>query len=278
MARMKVILQKKIEGALYDIMPQTDATNVFYDGRTLAAVIAEILTDADELGALASKDEVSYTDLAVALKQLIDGKSDKGSTLAAYGINDAYTKAQIDGMISGAFRFRGIKDYVSELPATGMRDGDVWQVRYDGTSGTTPIDAEFAWNGTEWVELGRGIVDMSDYATLDYVNGELAAKVDKVTGKGLSSNDFTATHIQQLNNAVPSARTVNGKPLTSDIALTAADVGAMSATGVVDVPHGGTGGTTQASARAGIGASRIYYGTNAPIDMVEDDLFMQLVD
>lgn len=33
--------------------------------------------------------------------------------------------------------------------------------------------------------------DLSGYATTEYVNGELAKKVDKVEGKGLSTNDFT---------------------------------------------------------------------------------------
>lgn len=33
--------------------------------------------------------------------------------------------------------------------------------------------------------------DLSGYATTEYVNGELSKKVDKVEGKGLSTNDFT---------------------------------------------------------------------------------------
>ena len=54
------------------------------------------------LGALASKSEVAEADLASALKTKIDGKADKATTLAGYGITDTYTKSGVDDAISGA--------------------------------------------------------------------------------------------------------------------------------------------------------------------------------
>ena len=53
--------------------------------------------------------------------------------------------------------------------------------------------------------------------------------------------------------AVPLSRTVNGKPLSEDLMLTAADVGAMSAEGIVPISRGGTGQVTSEGARNALG-------------------------
>ena len=109
----------------------------------------------------------------------------------------------------------------------------------------------------------------SNFATTTALN----SKVDKVTGKGLSTNDYTTAEKDKLasienganktvidtalsstsanpvqnkaiytkfnsmqsniDNKVPSSRTVNGKALTADITLSASDVGALPNTTVI---------------------------------------------
>ena len=51
-------------------------------------------------GALADKDAVAETDLENALAVKINNKADKTTTLAGYGITDAYTKDEVDGFLS----------------------------------------------------------------------------------------------------------------------------------------------------------------------------------
>lgn len=65
-----------------------------------------------------------------------------------------YTKTDIDGKVSGVFHFKDTADSKEALPTTGNTAGDVYQVG----------DREYAWNGTEWVELGF-VVDLSSHAT-----------------------------------------------------------------------------------------------------------------
>ena len=65
-----------------------------------------------------------------------------------------YTKTDIDGKVSGVFHFKGTADNKEALPANGNTTGDVYQVG----------DREYAWNGTEWVELGF-VIDLSGHAT-----------------------------------------------------------------------------------------------------------------
>ena len=120
------------------------------------------------------------------------------TSLGGYGITDAYTKTEIDGMVSGVLHYKGTKATVSALPSSGNTTGDTWHVTADGS--------EWAWDGSDWQELGTA-VDLSGY--------------------------------------VPTSRTVNGKALTSDISLTASDVSALpSNTTYVSSFNGDTGAIT----------------------------------
>lgn len=60
----------------------------------------------------------------------------------------------------------------------------------------------------------------------DIIDSALQGKVDKVSGKGLSANDYTTAEKAKVAAAVPNTRKVNGKALSADITLNAADVGA----------------------------------------------------
>lgn len=67
-------------------------------------------------GALASLDKVSEENLSEALAALINGKADKATTLAGYGITDAYTKTEADGLLGGK------ADKASTLAGYGITD------------------------------------------------------------------------------------------------------------------------------------------------------------
>lgn len=125
------------------------------------------------------------------LQGTVDGKAAKATTLAGYGITDAYTKTEIDGKLTGAMHYKGQKPTFAELPAEGNQNGDVWDVQADGYN--------YAWNGTGWDKLS-GTVDLSAYATTEWVNTQLANKVNIETGKGLSTNDYTTTEKHKLAN------------------------------------------------------------------------------
>lgn len=85
------------EGAEMTVKAYVDAGDAKVDAK-----VAALSTKVNNLGKLAAKDEVAEADLAKALKTKIDGKADKATTLAGYGITDAYTKSGADDTISGA--------------------------------------------------------------------------------------------------------------------------------------------------------------------------------
>lgn len=68
-------------------------------------------------GALATKDEVAKADLAAALKTEIEGKADASTTLAGYGITNAFTKDEVNAKISSTYKPKGT------LAAAGLVPG-----------------------------------------------------------------------------------------------------------------------------------------------------------
>ena len=68
------------------------------------------------------------------------------------------TASDVNTLISSALTtvmdYKGTVATVANLPSTGNKNGDVYHV--------TATDGEYAWNGTEWEELGSTI-DLSGY-------------------------------------------------------------------------------------------------------------------
>ena len=82
--------------------------------------------------------------------------------MAGYGIADAYTKDEVDAKMSSALEYKGSKDTYADLPTTGNKKGDVWNiVNADAAHGVNAGD-NVAWNGTTWDVLA-GTMDLSAY-------------------------------------------------------------------------------------------------------------------
>ena len=125
----------------------------------------------------------------------------KPTTLSGYGITDAYTKTQVDGLVSGVLHYKGTKATVSALPTSGNTTGDVWHITADGS--------EWAWDGSAWQELGTA-VDLSGYAQLS--GASFTGPVtfgDSVTADELETGDLVVTGAASFTNNI-SANTING--------------------------------------------------------------------
>lgn len=88
--------------------------------------------------------------------------------------------------ISSALRYKGTVSTYSDLPSSDQSVGDLWNVETaDATHGIKAGD-NVVWNGTAW-DVQGGTIDLTGYAKTSDLDG----KVDKVSGKDLSTNDFT---------------------------------------------------------------------------------------
>ena len=144
-------------------------------------------------------------------------------------LSDYATKDYVDTGISSAisalgtvFVVKGRVDSVDALPNTDNKSGDVYLV------GTQDADnfAEYYWTGTLWDFMGQTTeIDLSNYYTKDVtyskteVDNLLAAKVNNVEGKGLSTEDFTT----ELKNRLNSLKNYDDTALTGRVAAIEAD-------------------------------------------------------
>ena len=172
-----------------------------------------------------------------SLTTTVNGKANKATTISGYGITDAYTKKEVDAKVSSVYKYKGSVANESALPTEGQVVGDVYNLEDTGMN--------VAWTGEGWDKLGS-VVDLTPYLTKEdagrtyaakattlagygitdaytktAANTELDKKVDKVTGKGLSTNDYTTAEKTKLTGIATGAEVnkidavkVNGTALT----------------------------------------------------------------
>ena len=127
------------------------------------------------------------------------GKKADASTLSSYVTKtSAETTYAKKGDITNVYKYKGSVTDSTKLPTTGQTTGDVYNIETAG--GGYKAGDNVAWNGDAWDNLS-GIVDLSAYATTSAIDEKLAKKVDKVEGKGLSTNDYTAAEKTKLSKA-----------------------------------------------------------------------------
>lgn len=101
-------------------------------------------------------------DVNTDLSAKIAAKQSPATSLAGYGITDAYTKTEINSMVSSVLHYKGTKTTYSDLPTTGNVVGDVWNIEHNDTAHGVRAGDNVAWNGTTWDVLA-GTVDLSGY-------------------------------------------------------------------------------------------------------------------
>lgn len=154
----------------------------------------------------------------LAIKSWSEGKfAEKATTLAGYGITDAYTKTQADTAIasaistavSSALKYKGTVQTYSALPANPS-EGDVYNIEQaDSTHGIKAGD-NVAWTGAAWDVLA-GAIDLSGYVTTSALSTTLA---DYVTNSSLSTT--LASYLTTASAASTYVAKETGKSLVSD--------------------------------------------------------------
>ena len=156
-----------------------------------------------------------------SLTTTVNGKANKATTISGYGITDAYTKKEVDAKVSSVYKYKASVANEAALPTEGQVVGDVYNLEDTGMN--------VAWTGEGWDKLGS-VVDLTPYLTKDdagktyaakattlegygitdaytktAANTELNKKVDKETGKQLSTNDYTTAEKTKLTGIATGA-------------------------------------------------------------------------
>jgi hypothetical protein len=114
-----------------------------------------------------------------AAYDLANGKQSPATSLAGYGIQDAYTKTEVDGLVSSALHYKGTKDTYADLPTSGNALGDVWNVATADSNHGVNTGDNVAWNGTDWDVLA-GTVDLSGYMLKTDITAITNAELDTI--------------------------------------------------------------------------------------------------
>lgn len=222
----------------------------------VAALDAAIGTKADASALEALGQRVTTDENNIAT--LFSTKADKATTLAGYGIKDAYTKTETDNLlkkyllleaasqtIKGDIRIEGNLVVTGDSSSGGSGEdtpaiGTVTGIKVNGQTynptagivtipdypttlewdaiGGKPSFAAVATSGKYSDLSGRPTIPSLDgyatekwvtdkgYATATALSSGLSTKVDKVSGKGLSTNDFTTTLLNKLNGIASGAQ------------------------------------------------------------------------
>ena len=168
-----------IKKALGDAKAYADSLAPNYAAASHTHTLSAI-TDA---GTLAGKDQVAEGDLEAGLASKINGKADKATTLAGYGITDAYTTTQTDSKIAEAIAAAPHlkREIVEELPVVGSADANtIYMVpQGEGTvddpgTSTSHYNEYMLINGA-FELIGTSQVDLSGYATETFVTSAINA-------------------------------------------------------------------------------------------------------
>ena len=158
----------------------TDGTISVKDASTAQKGVVQLSSATDS-----DSEVVAATAKAVkAAYVLASGKQSPATSLAGYGIGDAYTKDEIDGMVASSFHYKGTKATYADLPAAAQNKvGDVWNITTKDDAHSVKAGDNVAWTGTGWDVLS-GVVDLSAYTPtaefVEYTNNEVQAIWDQV--------------------------------------------------------------------------------------------------
>lgn len=176
-------LVKKADGSVEWVKPDT-------------TTVEGLTTEVKSLGNRATALEDKVGDDSKGLVKEVADLTTEVSGVKSDLADNYYNKEAVDGLVSGAFHFKGnAKELNAEGNLVGTDDkvitgkaGDVYQIG----------DKEYAYNGSAWVELGFTL-DLSAYATTASVT---TAKEEAITTAGTNADAKIATAKTELEGYV----------------------------------------------------------------------------
>ena len=176
-------LVKKADGSVEWVKPDT-------------TTVEGLTTEVESLGNRTTALEGKVGDDSKGLVKEVADLTTEVSGVKSNLADNYYNKEAVDGLVSGAFHFKGnAKELNAEGNLVGTDDkvitgkaGDVYQIG----------DKEYAYNGSAWVELGFTL-DLSAYATTASVT---TAKEEAITTAGTNADAKIATAKTELEGYV----------------------------------------------------------------------------
>lgn len=205
------------DGAETTVKAYVDAGDAKVDAK-----ISALSTKVDNLGSLASKSEVAEDDLAAALKTKINGKADKATTLAGYGIADAYTKTGAEEMVDGKITDLALGTMSKEKAADYTKTADLETAlagKYDAAGAAKEVDDKLPAMNTAIKANTDAITKLNGAAS---VTGSVAEKIQTaITDLDLANTYAAKSHTHAMEQVAGLADEFAKYQLKGDYALKA---------------------------------------------------------
>lgn len=280
--KIKALIDSKDQETLESAKSYSDGLSDNYDPAGTAQT---------KVNELANGQVKTNTDNITALQS---GKADKATTLSGYGITDAYTKTQTDSAISTAVANAPHlkRSIVEALPEVGEADANTIYMVGAGDGSQDSVYEEYMLINDGFEKIGSSEVDLTNYATKDYVD---TAESDAVATAGTNADSKIAAKVgdlgdQTVKQYVDAAKTAAQSYADSladnyataeqgalaDSALQKADIVSGNANGTIsvdgtDVPVKGLGSAaylTAGSASGNVPVNGAALGTTANVPVV----------
>lgn len=280
--KIKALIDSKDQETLESAKSYSDGLSDNYDPAGTAQT---------KVNELANGQVKTNTDNITALQS---GKADKATTLSGYGITDAYTKTQTDSAISTAVANAPHlkRSIVEALPEVGEADANTIYMVGTGDGSQDSVYEEYMLINDGFEKIGSSEVDLTNYATKDYVD---TAESDAVATAGTNADSKIAAKVgdlgdQTVKQYVDAAKTAAQSYADSladnyataeqgalaDSALQKADIVSGNANGTIsvdgtDVPVKGLGSAaylTAGSASGNVPVNGAALGTTANVPVV----------
>lgn len=131
---------------------------------------------------------------------LKSGKADKATTLAGYGIADAYTKSQTDSAIQTAVANADHlkREIVEVLPEVGAADENTIYMVGTGDGSEDSAYEEYMLINGGFEKIGSSKVDLTNYAQKSYVD---TAKSEAIATAGINADSKIATKVGDIGSS-----------------------------------------------------------------------------
>lgn len=230
---------------LKQLIDQKDATNLS-SAKSYAVSLAPNYdaagTAQTKVNALANGQvKTNQTDIA----NLKTGKADKATTLAGYGITDAFTKTQTTTEINKAVANAGHlkRTIVTQLPAVDAADQHtIYMIAKTSGSGDNQYDEYIlvvtGATGSQtkkFEKIGDTAVDLTNYATKSYVDSAKSSAISTAATDATSKANKALADAKAYANGLGSKYATAAQGAKADTALQDADIASGTANGAISV-------------------------------------------
>lgn len=169
------------------------------------------------------------------------GKADKSTTLAGYGIGDAYTKTQADSAIRSAIATSGHlkRTIVTQLPeASSADEHTIYMIKKSSPDGNNAYDEYMVVNesGTKKLEkVGDSKVDLTNYATKTEVQTAKSQAISTASGDATTKANKALEDAKTYANGLAKNYATAAQGAKADTALQRSNITSGSTNGSISV-------------------------------------------